>query len=160
VFITPNSVLLSQCRITYSYESLGLVANLHPTLSGGVERPLGVIAINESSTDIEFAPEASSSNPAGPSGLRKGYGRIVRDADGKIVDVELAEEDEAAETIEHADRLVEDIPDPAKGKGLTEWVGIGGGPGAEKTHVVESKSVYRRQSAFPMLITIRTIATT
>ena len=43
--------------------------------------------------DIDNFPDASGPSAAGPSTLRKGYGRIVRDADGNIVDVELAEED-------------------------------------------------------------------
>ena len=134
------------CAMSYSYEALGLIASLHPTLSGGVERPLGVTSKNEASMNVEPTPDASA---AGPSSLRKGFGRIVRDADGNIVDVELAEEDEEEETTDEAERLIEDIPDPAKQKGLAEWVGIGGASRTEKTHVVQSKSVYRRQSGFP-----------
>lgn len=133
--------------VSYSYEALGLVASLNPTAPGGVERPLGVASTKEPPVDVNTAPVASSSKLADSSGLPKGFGRIVRDADGNVVDVQLPEEEEEA-TIDDTDRLIEDIPDPAKQQGLAEWVKLGGSSRTADTHVVQSKSGYRRQSAF------------
>ena len=79
--------------VTSSYEALGLVASLHPTASGGVERPLGGPSKSEPSVPAASAP-AQASSGSSTSGLRKGFGRIVRDADGNVVDVQLAEADE------------------------------------------------------------------
>lgn len=126
--------------VRQNYEALGLVASLNPTASGGVEKSLGSSSKSEQAMDVDRAPEASSSKAAGTSGLPKGYGRIIRDADGNVVDVELAEEDEeeGAAAADSAERLVEDIPDPAKQKGLVGWVAVGSKPGAEPTPVVQS----------------------
>ena len=127
-----------------SYEALGLVASLTPTASGGVEKPLGKNPA-AAAMEVDDTPEASSSTAAGPSSLPKGYGRIVRDADGNVVDVELPEDEdeEAQRAAEDGERLVEDIPDPAKQSGLAEWVAVGGtrrGSGAARTAVVQSES--------------------
>jgi len=124
--------------VRQNYEALGLVASLNPTAPGGVEKPLGAASKNESPMDVDHASGASSSKAAGASRLPKGYGRIVRDADGNVVDVELPEEEEAEEAAQHAETLIEDIPDPSKQKGLAEWVAVGRRPGAEQTHVVHS----------------------
>ncbi|KIP09099.1 hypothetical protein PHLGIDRAFT_126553 [Phlebiopsis gigantea 11061_1 CR5-6] len=104
--------------VRQNYEALGLAASLKPTASGGVERPLGVASNNEPAMAAESAPVASGSK------LPKGYGRIVRDADGNVVDVQLDEEDE--EEAAQPGRLVEDIPDPSAQPRLAEWVGRGG----------------------------------
>lgn len=109
-----------------------------------MEKPLGAASKNESTMNVDHVREASSSKAAGLSGLPKGYGRIIRDADGNVVDVELADEDEE-EPADGAERLVEDIPDPSKQKGLVDWVAVGSKPGAANTHVVQSEFV--RQSS-------------
>lgn len=113
-----------------------------------MEKPLGAASKNEPPVDVNCALEASSSKAAGPSSLPRGYGRIVRDADGNVVDVELAEEEDI-ETEEAAERLIEDIADPSKQKGMANWVAVGSQPGAERTHVVvEREFGNRRQSGF------------
>ncbi len=92
--------------------------------------------------DVDSVPEPSAENTAGPSGLRRGLGRIVRDADGNVVDIQLPEDEDAPEN-----RLVEDdIPDPSKVDSLAPWVNLGrsidprDGSVASNTHVVQSES--------------------
>lgn len=116
------------------------MASLKPTASGGVERPLGVASNSEHPMDVESAPVASGSK------LPKGYGRIVRDAAGNVVDVQLDEEDEEEQA--QPDRLVEDIPDPSAQPKLAEWVGLGGSSRAERPRVVHGEPGNRRRSAF------------
>ncbi|EKM55528.1 uncharacterized protein PHACADRAFT_94806 [Phanerochaete carnosa HHB-10118-sp] len=136
--------------VRQNYEALGLVASLTPTASGGVEKPLGAASKNEPPVDVDCALEASSSKVAGPSSLPKGYGRIVRDADGNVVDVELPEEgeggDERGGPAASAERLIEDIPDPSKQKGVADWVGVGSQASAERTHPFGILTVGRGRS--------------
>lgn len=134
-----------------SYESLGLVASLTPMASGGAERALGVEDnTTTNAMEVEYAPEVSSSNAAaGPSSLRAGFGRIVRDENGNIVDVQLPDEEADAEAATPAERLIEDIPDPSKQDSLAAWVQLGSATGPRSgsvavsnafgTHVVESE---------------------
>ncbi|GJE90863.1 ribosome biogenesis protein Nop16 [Phanerochaete sordida] len=125
--------------VRQNYEALGLVASLNPTASGGVEKLLGTASKNESPTDGDRAQEASSSTAGSASTLPKGYGRIIRDAAGNVIDVELPEDDEEAEEpADTTDRLVEDIPDPAQQKGLAGWVAVGKTADAKATPVVQS----------------------
>lgn len=122
--------------MTRSYEAIGLAASLKPTASGGVERPLGVANSDEGQTDAAPSAAASSS-----SGLRAGFGRIIRDAEGNIVDVELPDADADEETIDRTERLVEDVADPSQQDGLAEWVGVSGSSRAGKAHVVQGMHV-------------------
>ncbi len=113
--------------------------------SGGVERLLGSTTI-EPSMDIDQTAQASSSSLSGPSSLRKGFGRIIRDENGNIVDVQIAEDDDETSP-EPTDRLIEDIPDPSKHNGLEGWVTLGStartgtDTALSGTHVVQSESV-------------------
>jgi hypothetical protein len=69
-----------------SYTALGLVHSLDPLASGGVE-PL------EQKQRVEGGNTASSAvQTATTSKIRSSFGRIVRDADGNVVGVELAED--------------------------------------------------------------------
>ncbi|TCD61679.1 hypothetical protein EIP91_008101 [Steccherinum ochraceum] len=122
--------------VRQNYEALGLLPTLNPNASGGVEhRP-------EHSMDAPTAPEASGTQKEATSNpiIPKGFGRIVRDADGNIVDVEMGEEDEAEDESEPA--FPEDV-DLSKEEALTPWVSLGsaskaGSTGSKETHVVQS----------------------
>ncbi|KAI0341857.1 hypothetical protein BDW22DRAFT_1407985 [Trametopsis cervina] len=130
--------------VRQNYEALGLAASLTPTASGGVERPLGEERIATSERmEVESTPEGSAGNAAGPSGVRRGFGRIIRDENGNIVDVVLPEDDE--QSTAPAERLIEDaIPDPSQQDSLSGWVNLGSsnvprdGSVASSTHVVQS----------------------
>lgn len=108
--------------------------------------------------DIDNFPEASGSSSAGPSTLRKGFGRIIRDADGNVVDVELAEEDTEEELVEPAARLVEEIPDQSQASNAVGWVALGfstatGGSAsiASGSHVVHSEYRALRQENYALI---------
>jgi len=82
----------------------------------------------------------------------KGYGRIVRDEDGNIVDVELPDEDSEAIPVEEA---IEDLPDPSHNEQLAPWVGLGASsayktPNSHVVHALEELSSERggRRSRF------------
>ncbi|KAI0336412.1 hypothetical protein GY45DRAFT_1333006 [Cubamyces sp. BRFM 1775] len=132
--------------VRQNYEALGLAATLNPIASGGTERPLSTRLGHEEGPDTQ--PEASSSasastsKPSGASGVPKGYGKIIRDADGNIVDVVLAdEEDEEGE--EAMEEELEDVPDPTEDDQAAGWVGLGSDPRKRSpestgTHVVQA----------------------
>ncbi|KAI0705832.1 ribosome biogenesis protein Nop16 [Cytidiella melzeri] len=133
--------------VRQNYEALGLVSSLTPTASGGVERRvLGVEKETSDSMEVEPTPEGSTKNDsatAGPSGLRKGFGRIVRDESGNVVDIQLDEDETTGGAA--ADRLVEDaILDPSQQDRLSGWVNLGsssvprdGSIASTSTHVVQ-----------------------
>ncbi|KZT57150.1 hypothetical protein CALCODRAFT_496443 [Calocera cornea HHB12733] len=90
--------------VRQNYAALGLAQSLAPRPSGGTEA--GPARLPGSSSDqpenvpvdaTASAPDQDAS-PAGSSAkakpLRKGFGRIVRDKDGNVVDVVLAEDEE------------------------------------------------------------------
>lgn len=110
--------------VRQNYEALGLVASLNPTASGGVERPLGRQAPIAAASATPEASSSSSSKPSDTSAIPKGYGRIIRDEDGNIVDVQLGEEE--SEPVPEEE--MEEIPDPADDEQQAGWVGLGSNP--------------------------------
>ncbi|KAI0664922.1 ribosome biogenesis protein Nop16 [Cubamyces menziesii] len=132
--------------VRQNYEALGLAATLNPIASGGTERPLSTRPGHEEE-DPGTQPEASSSasastsHPSETSGVPKGYGKIIRDADGNIVDVVLADEDEEEE--EATEEELDDVPDPTEDDQAAGWVGLGSDPRKRSpestgTHVVQA----------------------
>ncbi|KAL1947723.1 hypothetical protein VTO73DRAFT_13447 [Trametes versicolor] len=121
--------------VRQNYEALGLVSTLTPTASGGTEKPLISHPDHDDEELAESQPEASTSaaastsQPSGASGLPKGYGKIIRDADGNIVDIVLGDDDdEATEEAEAMEEELEGIPDPSADDQLAGWVGLGSDP--------------------------------
>jgi hypothetical protein len=97
-----------------SYAALGLMHRLNPSSSGGVEvdpRHLSSRSTIESASPMTGVPPALPHAP-----LRKGFGRIIRDEAGNIVDVEMAddEDDDSA-----------NVPSAAPGVDAEEWASIG-----------------------------------
>ena len=114
-----------------SYDALGLVASLNPIASGGSERPLG--ARVESEEPEEGAEASTSSQPAAPASaaraVPKGYGKIIRDAAGNVVDVVIADEEEEEEdaAVAAGEGGLEEVADPSGDAQLASWVGLGAG---------------------------------
>lgn len=89
--------------VRQNYAALGLATSLNPRVAGGVER---VTADTEDNGDI-IEVDMTSSEPslsthkadANSGSLPKGHGRIVRDEQGNVVEVEMEDEvdDEAPE---------------------------------------------------------------
>ncbi|KAH8107021.1 ribosome biogenesis protein Nop16 [Cristinia sonorae] len=111
--------------VRQNYEALGLLPTLNPNQSGGVEAG-SKGGPSEHSMAQPAAPEAAKTIP-------KGHGRIVRDAEGNVVDVEMAEEEEA----EEAAGFPEDVDISAQEE-VTPWVSLGGGGAKEASHVVQT----------------------
>ncbi|CDO70784.1 hypothetical protein BN946_scf184798.g99 [Trametes cinnabarina] len=115
-----------------SYEALGLSATLNPIDSGGTERKLSSQPAHEEQPASSSAP--STSKPSAANGLPKGYGKIIRDADGNIVDVVLNDEDEEQDA-EAMEEMLDDVPDPTEDDQAAGWVGLGSDP---RKHTPES----------------------
>ena len=131
-----------------SYEALGLLPTLNPTASGGVEPRANRSESDEHSMQPPNAPEALGIQKEAPSIIPKGYGRIVRDANGNIVDVELGEEDVDEEKATAETNFPEDV-DVSKQEGVAAWVSLAsqskaGSTGQKENHVVQSESLYFR----------------
>ncbi|KAI0374771.1 hypothetical protein BV20DRAFT_935035 [Pilatotrama ljubarskyi] len=120
--------------VRQNYEALGLAATLNPIASGGTERPISAQAGHEERSEEQQQPEASTSSataalkPAGANGVPKGYGKIIRDALGNIVDVQLGDEETDEEGTGAMEEELEEIPDPAEDDQLAGWVGLGSDP--------------------------------
>ncbi|EIN07735.1 hypothetical protein PUNSTDRAFT_144287 [Punctularia strigosozonata HHB-11173 SS5] len=81
--------------VKQNYAALGLMHSLNPVASGGMEVDGPVAGPSNSSGTAGTETEASTSTHSNSTtGLRPGFGRIVRDAAGRVVDVELGEEEE------------------------------------------------------------------
>lgn len=59
--------------------------------------------------------------------MPKGFGKIIRDADGNVVDVQLGDEEDEEEGME-TEEAMEDVPDPSADEQLAGWVGLGSDP--------------------------------
>ncbi|KAL4074624.1 hypothetical protein V8B97DRAFT_2005612 [Scleroderma yunnanense] len=127
--------------VRQNYLALGLQHTLNPISTGGSE------------VDIRYTPkEVESQLPshscreeeigfssAVKKDVRKGFGRIIRDESGRVIGVELAEEEEPE--VESTSGSIE-MPGPASiDVGQHAWV-QGGGENAmkpEENHVIESE---------------------
>lgn len=127
----------------HSYEALGLVASLNPNFSGGTEQPLGATSERwRSGVDVSMEPQAPSSDLA-HGNVPTGYGRIIRDEAGNVVDVQLAEED-ADEPAAPSAAPIEDLPDFTQEEQTSPWIGLGSvsrqhGTDTDDTHVVKGE---------------------
>ena len=135
-----------------SYAALGLTTSLNPRVAGGVER---VTADTEDNGDIievdmtNSEPSLSTHKADANSGsLPKGHGRIVRDDQGNVVEVEM--EDEGGDEVPEEQPLIEE-----RASGVTpetkDWVTMGREPARQQaTEVVQGKydmSVSRGRSS-------------
>jgi nucleolar protein 16 len=77
-----------------SYAILGLAASLNPKASGGVERVAGII---EAGSELQACEDAQVSTGESARAVPKGFGRIVRDEQGNVVDIEMDDDEEAEE---------------------------------------------------------------
>lgn len=80
--------------ITFSsYANLGLVVTLDPSAHGGVEKPLGLESGGQASQHQQAAASSSSAPCNAVADVPSGFGRIVRDAVGNILGVEMNEDE-------------------------------------------------------------------
>lgn len=118
-------------NVIYSYAALGLVASLNPSASGGSERELHPPQPSLA-TITDPAPQEAQ-----PTKIPHGYGKIIRDKEGNVIDIELAESE--GETMEE-DRD-QDIGELNRGPiddSLMNWIQLGHGP-PESGSVIEGE---------------------
>ncbi|KAF9567602.1 hypothetical protein CPC08DRAFT_703133 [Agrocybe pediades] len=117
----------SKLTVRQNYARLGLVVNLDPSAAGGVEKPLGAqqhqLAAEESQpiASTSSSTQASASKPSVPAG----FGRIIRDASGKVLGVELNEEEEnsghTASIAHEDDVLMDDVESRIDQDARRQW---------------------------------------
>lgn len=124
--------------VRQNYEALGLLASLNPTASGGMEPSSVSPSREDHAVSGPSRPEASGSReelgnvPAVQ--IPKGYGRIIRDESGNILDVEFGEEEgEGAAEAEN----IEEVANPSAEEQLAGWVELGSKGDVVVSHVVE-----------------------
>ena len=124
---------------TCSYEALGLVASLNPTLSGGVEPTTSRHdRADTRSIELSSTPEVSDTRKtARTQSVPRGFGRIIRDENGNVMDVDLGEDAEDVE--ESNNQLIEDIPHPATQEGAAGWISLGSNRPSSSKSVVQCK---------------------
>jgi nucleolar protein 16 len=86
----------------HSYARLGLAASLVPLTHGGIEQPLGLSADHLQSATASASPSADIPE----KGVPTGFGRIIRNAAGSVVGVELNDaEPQAAVDVDDIDNV-------------------------------------------------------
>jgi nucleolar protein 16 len=126
-----NAVAI-QKKKNYSYAAIGLLHSLNPTTSGGVEIDVRTLGVHPAAGEEKGSgtTEEAIGGTVGPtvsaSGVRKGFGRIVRDAEGNVVDVQMADEADEEEEEEEATPAVEtaDGIDWEETGRASEWVRV------------------------------------
>ncbi|KAJ7261331.1 ribosome biogenesis protein Nop16 [Mycena haematopus] len=122
--------------VRQNYAALGLIHTLNPSASGGVE-PI------ETSEDapINLTAASTSSQPNTAPPIPKGHGLIVRDEDGNILRVELAEEDEEMPTDDDREKDMEELAPQVEPHLLSKWVtGLGGGKKGKELERIASST--------------------
>ncbi|KAI0709076.1 ribosome biogenesis protein Nop16 [Earliella scabrosa] len=136
--------------VRQNYEALGLAASLNPIASGGTERAARAHAVpgdeDEDGSGKEATGPSSESGKegreGGSSGLRKGFGKIIRDAEGNIVDVQMGDEG-GDEGVGMTEGGLEEVLDPSGDSRLAGWVGLGSDPreGSSREERVDTRVV-------------------
>ena len=106
------AVCFAAHTIRPSYAALGLAVSHSPRASGGTEGAKGTAsALSDPATRQAEASGSQLSSTEATRTVPKGYGRIVRDDEGNIVDVEMDEDEgeagDDAAVVDHGG-LVED----------------------------------------------------
>ncbi|PCH38256.1 hypothetical protein WOLCODRAFT_130795 [Wolfiporia cocos MD-104 SS10] len=134
--------------VRQNYAALGLAASLNPTQSGGAEPA-------QAESRAAAPAQTQGAEPAAGAPVPRGFGRIVRDADGNVVGVELPDEEEAR----RAPATAEDVPDVRADAQLAAWVAPrAGGAALEEMSRAGGRRVARHASAGERAVLRRLVA--
>jgi len=91
--------------VRQNYALLGLVCDLNPLASGGAETKPQAPSAADADADVNMEVEAPAAGPSQPAAtaIPKGYGKIIRDADGNVLGVELSEAVDDDEPVQDPD---------------------------------------------------------
>ncbi|KAL7409194.1 ribosome biogenesis protein Nop16 [Mrakia frigida] len=84
--------------VLQNYKTLGLLSSLAPHLHGGIEKDIYPIS-SPLNPNNPLHPNNLVA-PVDPNYIPKGFGRLVRDADGKVIDVIMSNEDDEEDEAE------------------------------------------------------------
>ncbi|KAJ7197164.1 ribosome biogenesis protein Nop16, partial [Mycena pura] len=117
----PSTILSSlwdkRKTVRQNYAALGLMHTLNPSAAGGIEP-----------VETKLTPEEEASTPNFTAPMRSGHGRIVRDGEGNVVRIELAEEDEEMAEVAERDKTMESLGAEIDANVRQKWItGLGGG---------------------------------
>ncbi|THV07899.1 hypothetical protein K435DRAFT_642733 [Dendrothele bispora CBS 962.96] len=117
--------------VRQNYAALGLIHDLNSTESGGTETS-NVNQPTASSVSDSFETMPLTSNSFIARSIPRGYGKIIRDEQGNIVDVQLAEEPEVEEAnvIVEGDVDMEQMSPELDANAREKWVTDLGGKSA------------------------------
>ncbi|KAJ7273212.1 ribosome biogenesis protein Nop16 [Mycena rebaudengoi] len=111
------------------YAALGLVHTLNPSASGGVEPMESAGSSEDSPVNLTAASTSSQTNSNSAPPIPKGHGRILRDADGTVLGIELADEDEEMAQDDDREKDMEETAPEVDAYVREKWItGLGGGP--------------------------------
>ncbi|KAG1749012.1 ribosome biogenesis protein Nop16 [Suillus paluster] len=118
--------------VRQNYAALGLQLALTPTQSGGSERttipskdPATAGSVSGTAKSVEAGPSTASSIP-------RGFGRIIRDAFGNVMRVDLPESEEIEHSVQNNQLPEADVD----ARTMDDWVGWSSSPFARGTHPV------------------------
>lgn len=115
--IKGESIWLLTCYFFFSYARLGLLATLNPRAKGGSE--LVSLAAKMNAEGAANSPDLKQNQST--NDIPRGYGRIIRDSHGNVVDVEMGEEQDVEPTVnaneEDEDRV------PIEDEEMEKWLG-------------------------------------
>jgi len=115
--------------VKQNYAALGLVSSLNPNGSGGSE--LRVPAPQSSNSSI--AEKATSQPSCIDVSVPRGYGRITRDQDGNVIDIELGEELDDETMRRTRDKEHQELDQTTVDENMKTWIQLGANQGTNRT---------------------------
>ncbi|KAG8806937.1 Nucleolar protein 16 [Serendipita sp. 399] len=123
--------------VKQNYARLGLLSTTNPRAKGGSEFKPTQDSIVQETKDAQDVVEGSSHLPAG-------RGRIIRDEEGNVIDVEMEETEEVPAAGDEEDEMLRIPPDAGK------WVTQSRSSKSEKSDLIkELETISRRVSKVP-----------